>query len=168
MTSKLHDKLKRLHDSRVSALTKESRVVEADEAIETDAVDDRPIEPPQPTIPRSPSRFDGLIRAQRLEEKTKSSRVPATSSSSGESTSSVAPARTSQPNTIGARVKALRVEITSLEAGEPALRTLLYEMVALQPDNTFALSRLVQLHSERGEKEIAQLFADRLKSHSPF
>lgn len=165
MTSKFKNKLKRLHQSRVRAL----ETIDSDNStprVFHAAPEETVVSSPNSTAKPAPKTrsvaptkdFSGLKRAIVLEEK------------SGSRTKKSAPTQTGAivhtSSAAGDRVKTLRKKLETIAPEDSA--SLLFEMVAIQPDNTFALSRIVQYYRSAGESELAALFAKRLKEHSPF
>ncbi|GEM_PF-5109983 len=159
--SKISDKLKRLHQSRINAIDQKQHndgVFLADKQTPTL----RNLDSGRTTQAHN-KKFNALLRHQSLKEKSGSGQRSKESRSLGSYQLKAAHTYEDSPNQLGERLKDLRIQAQALiEAGrrESAV-PLLFEMLAYSPDHVYALSKLVDHFTD--VKEMREVFAKRLK-----
>lgn len=173
MGSKLTDRLKRLHSSRVRVNSETSVSAEPQpenaptphEERETRASRPRPKDDggdPEP----NPAIREQLERHRRLATKT----APGTARRAAAGRRHAAPAPRLDDNSVGEHIGQLRTHARGLiEAGlsESAL-PLLHEIASISPTNPFALTELARYYRAAGRDDIASLYESRLKSTAPY
>ena len=162
--SKISDKLKRLHQSRINAIDQKQHndgVFFADKHNPSSSTPPRCDLDDRRQTQTNSKKFNAILRHQTLKEKSGSARSK--ESRSLGSYQLKAASDYDSPTQLGERLKDLRIQAQALiEAGrrESAL-PLLFELLAYSPDHVFALSKLVDHFSDA--KEMREVFAKRLK-----
>lgn len=172
MTSKLTDRLKRLHSTRVRAQGEPGSaagVYEADDGVEgaqlvaEAAVDEAP---PAPVVVQEPVLPAGPVTEQLRRHRELASR----SRRAEPQPSRHAAPRGSGSASLGDHLAGLRnaarvlLDAGSVEAAVP----LLHEMASLAPTNPFPLAELARYYRATGRPEWAEIYEARLSAASPF
>ena len=159
MGSKLTDRLKRLHSSRVRATAETDGVTGAHE----DRVhSEQPVEAPE-----NPAIRAQLERHQRLAAKSSSQKAAPREDRIGRTEPT---ASSGHDPTIGEHLGILRTHARALiEAGlGPTALPLLHEMVSISPTNPYALAELARHYRAAGRTDLAELYEGRLKAAAPY